>query len=211
MNFLLAGPLFTLGVVMLLFVVLQTALGFILRRKMPLWAVQLLFLACCIGAYPSVQGLSIPRWVAGVIPGFSIPFLAVLLHATVRHLGGRGLFQPADLRNLWILGVIAGVLLYPMALGLGPWDPYASGWGLGWVFGVAGAASALLIVQGNHAGCVLLATIIAWHLRGLESSNYWDYLVDPVFFLVALAMVLWRSKANRQSEMSNSRSQIPKG
>ena len=30
-----------------------------------------------------------------------------------------------------------------------------------------------------------------WHLHGLESANYWDYLVDPVFAVTAVLMSLW--------------------
>ena len=39
---------------------------------------------------------------------------------------------------------------------------------------------------------VLLATILAYNLHLLESGNLWDYLVDPILVLVAIAGLIAR-------------------
>ncbi|MBL9173643.1 MAG: hypothetical protein JNL10_08925 [Verrucomicrobiales bacterium] len=133
-----------------------------------------------------VGGLSLAQWVAGFSPGCSIPLLAVAAHAAIRALGGPPLFRPQELQSLWILGVVLGVVLYPASLGWGTWDPYAEGWGRSWIFLVLGVVAAVFLLLGVRSGYVLLAAILAWRLGALESTNYWDYLVDPQFFLIAL-------------------------
>ncbi|MFO1459907.1 MAG: hypothetical protein U1G08_10900 [Verrucomicrobiota bacterium] len=133
-----------------------------------------------------VGDLSVAQWVAGFSPGCSIPLLAVLTHGTIRSWGGPSLFRSADLRSLWILGLGLGLILYPASLGWGSWDPYAEGWERSGLFPGVGLVAAGLILFGFRSGYVLLAAVFAWRLGALESSNYWDYLVDPQFFLVAL-------------------------
>ena len=40
----------------------------------------------------------------------------------------------------------------------------------------------------TESPCILLLlAAAAFHLRVLESSNYWDYLLDPIYCLVSLA------------------------
>ena len=57
-------------------------------------------------------------------------------------------------------------------------------------------ASALLTVgllwKQNRFGVVLLLAILAYRLRLLESTNYWDYLVDPIGWVVSMIALGWR-------------------
>jgi hypothetical protein len=85
-------------------------------------------------------------------------------------------------------------------LGLGPrnFDAYALGWPwLFWgqaavLFGAVALAAAGLILRGNRFGYVLLLTLAGYASGFQESTNLWDYLVDPVYGAVALLWVLWK-------------------
>jgi hypothetical protein len=52
----------------------------------------------------------------------------------------------------------------------------------------------------NRFGIVLVLAIAAWHLRAVESGNYWDCLIDPFYFLFsvgALGSWVWRACARK--------------
>ena len=46
-----------------------------------------------------------------------------------------------------------------------------------------------LMLRSNRFGWLLLVSVVAYDLRVLESPNFWDYLVDPVYWLLSLAML----------------------
>jgi hypothetical protein len=76
--------------------------------------------------------------------------------------------------------VIVALSFYPFALGIGMIDPYA--WGYGSIpFFVAVLLCALICGLLNWVGGVWIIglAIIAWSLHLHESSNLWDYLLDP--------------------------------
>jgi hypothetical protein len=179
--------------------VLVPALGlFLILHQAATWASRrpanvpagILLLVCLILMSVPFDGLPVARRLAGFAPGFSLPFTALLLHATLRRLGGPDVFRPAELAVTWRFGALAGLVLYPAALGLGRWDPYTSGWQFSALFVAVGLVAAFLLGRGHRLGWVVLTAIAAWHLRLLESTNYWDYLVDPVYFLISLPMAL---------------------
>lgn len=189
--------LFGVGQGMLLFGVLTTVVRVCGARRMPVWANRLALLLSLAAVWIPLHGLPLNRWVAGVVPGFSIPLLALLLHATQRALGGGGFLRAADLRSLGSVVTITGLVFYPLALGWGSWDPYPLGWGSGVLFGVGAALSALLLMRRIRLGWVLLAAILAWHLQALESANYWDYLLDPLLFLISPVLYLWNFRGGK--------------
>ena len=194
---LLPSLLFGVGQGMLLFVVLTTVVRVTGPRQMPVWARRLALLLSLAAVWIPIQGLPLNRWVAGVVPGFSIPLLALMLHAALRGLGREGFLRAADLRSLGGFVMVVGGIFYPLALGWGSWDPYALGWGSGVLFGVGAALSALLLVRRIRLGWVLMAAILTWHLQALESTNYWDYLLDPLLFLLSPVLVLWNARGGK--------------
>jgi len=113
---------------------------------------------------------------------------------------GVKLLDKNALLTCWIFSLTAGVILYPMALGLGRFDPYQAGWGFSWLFVVVCGVTILLLIMKNRFAIVLIAAILAYNLRLLESTNLWDYLVDPFMVLVsciALSSRLLRKLRNR--------------
>lgn len=156
-----------------------------LTPKGPGWCAGLVLCSFTIVATP-VGGMPLARWVAGFVDHWSVPTAALLATACLRWLFGINLLQRRDRQAAWLFGALAGLLLYPLALGWGPYDPYSLGWHFGPLF-VAGAVLASgLLLRRNRFGAVLVLAIAAWHLRAAESGNYWDCLIDPFYFLFSV-------------------------
>ena len=52
-------------------------------------------------------------------------------------------------------------------------------------------SAAALILRGNRFGYILLLALLGYAVGFQESTNLWDYLLDPVYGAVALLAVLW--------------------
>lgn len=133
-----------------------------------------------------VQGFPMALWVAGLNANFSIPLNGLLAVAVWEKAFSRKYFTAQDCLAASGFGVVAGLVLYPLALGFGKFDPYEWGWAFSGLFVVIAALTGWLIWKKNRFGLLLLLAIMAWHLRLLESANYWDYLLDPVYFFVSI-------------------------
>lgn len=107
-----------------------------------------------------------------------------------------------------LLIALAALALYPMALGVGAFDPYRLG------YGDPLFVTALLLVSLAAwfwkfpliALCIALATL-AWAIGWYESVNLWDYLLDPFVSIYALAAVmiyavkaLWQRNGSHESQ-----------
>jgi hypothetical protein len=134
-------------------------------------------------------GIPLGRWLAGLNLPPSLPLLGLLAGRVWRDFAGTELFRAKDRQAAWIFGGLAGTVLYPMALGLGNFDPYAWGWSFSPLFPIAGAAAMYLIWNQNRFGVLLLLSLLAYDARWLESPNFWDCLVDPFYWLLSLALL----------------------
>jgi hypothetical protein len=111
--------------------------------------------------------------------------LALFCSRSSQRCFGRYWFRREEQRLIWWFGFAAGLWLYPCALGWTGFDSYREGWLGHSLFWIMAITSALAIGNGNRLGWILLVSIAAWHVSLLESRNYWDYVVDPFFFLGA--------------------------
>lgn len=137
-----------------------------------------------------VAGLPLARVLAAVMDHWSFPFLVFLLAGVSKTFFGVELLRREDSRAMWVFGVAAGVILYPLALGIGPVDPFAYGWHFGPLFVLVGIVALYLQWRQNRFGVVLLLAIIAWLAGVAESGNLWDCLTDPVFFFVSIGALV---------------------
>ncbi len=139
-----------------------------------------------------IRGIAIARWVASINPNFSIPFTGLLAVTVWEQAFAKKIFSARDWHAIWTFGAGSGLALYPLALGLGKFDPYEWGWGFSPLFAGIAALTGLLVWKQNRCGILLLLAIVAYNLRLLESTNYWDYLLDPVYCLVSILVLSWR-------------------
>ncbi|HEY6168735.1 MAG TPA: hypothetical protein VI454_11895 [Verrucomicrobiae bacterium] len=154
------------------------------NRSRTVFAVQLV-LALALTCIP-VDGLPLARCIAGFNANFSIPLVGLLVAAVWRNATSRQFLRPDDFRAAWIFGAASGVVLYPLALGLGSFDPYALGWDCSLIFIAVAALTVGLIWKQNGFGVLLLAAVVAFNAGLLESTNFWDYLVDPFYFVASV-------------------------
>lgn len=140
--------------------------------------------------------LSIPLWgvspagfVRGITGDLSIATLVLLGLALVRSLAGRALVEEQN-RNAMLRAVlIAGLLFYPLALGLGMFDPYRLGYGNLWfVLVLSGLAVWSSLRYSTLFALCMASAVIAWSVGWYESANLWDYLLDPWLVIYALAV-----------------------
>jgi hypothetical protein len=159
------------------------------------WCAGLILCSLAIVAVP-VNGLPLARSLAGIVDHWSVPTTVLLAAAPIQRLFGIELLQRQDRQAAWLFGALAGLLLYPLALGWGPFDPYILGWHFGPLFVAVAVLASVLILRRNCFGVVLVLAIAAWHLQAAESGNYWDCLIDPIYFLVSAATLgcwTWRA------------------
>jgi hypothetical protein len=137
-----------------------------------------------------VAGLPLARVLAAVMDHWSVPLLALLVAGVAKTFFGTELLRCEDRQAMWFFGVATGLILYPLALGIGSVDPFAHGWHFGPLFVLIGSVALFLQWRQNRFGIVLLLAIVAWLAGIAESENLWDCLVDPVFFFVAVGAMV---------------------
>jgi len=137
-----------------------------------------------------MKHVPIARLPAGLNVNFSITSIAVLLSLYLQNIQGVRLLDRAALRAISILGLVPGLLLYPSAMNIVPFDLYQLGWGSGSMLALLFFLTIFLVCKGNRAGFVLAACVAAYALKLLESDNLWDYLADPFLLIWCLINVL---------------------
>jgi hypothetical protein len=113
-------------------------------------------------------------------------------------------FSPKEIHvptvmKVWI--ALVAVALYPLALGVGMLDPYAWGYGsIALLVAVIAIGLVALLMGSNRIAIILAIAILAWAAGWHESSNLWDYILDPFLGLWAIASLIlsaWRARAAR--------------
>ena len=136
-----------------------------------------------------MKGLPLGRWVFSFNANFSITLTTLLFCRILQNGLEIKLFRPIDFKTAWIFSAIAGLILYPMALGMGTFDPYAAGWGFSSLSVTVLMITIILAFLKNRFAVVLLLAVLAWNLHLLESRNLWDYLIDPFLTIYSLVML----------------------
>jgi len=135
--------------------------------------------------WPLGLGMELPlvAYVRGVIGDLSIVTMLLLWTSL---LSGN---KPAPLAYKVSVACIA-IVFYPLALGFGMIDPYA--WGYGSIlFFIAVLLFAVVCGLANWSkGVWMIAiAILAWAAHWHESTNLWDYILDPFLAIWALMAV----------------------
>ena len=131
---------------------------------------------------------------AALLHGFVGTPSVTLLALAAWQLAGRTP-TPLDWRPAWSLIGVA-TLFYPMALGFGPFDPYAVGYQPWPLLMAICALGALLLRRRRDDWLLILSAVLAGYAGGLY-GNLWDALIDPLLLVAALAVVIGRSRQPR--------------
>jgi hypothetical protein len=145
-----------------------------------------------------VRGLPMGRWLGALNFQASVPLMGLLAGCLWQMTAQRELFRPHELRTAWGFGLVSGIVLYPSALGMGDFDLYQWGWGFSPLLAGVVLTAMVLAARGNRFCWLLIMAMLAWDARCFETTNLWDYLVDPVFVLASVAIVI-RTCVNRYS------------
>ncbi len=86
---------------------------------------------------------------------------------------------------------ITGLALYITALGLGPFDLYALGYGMSTMWLLLGLLLIVSIyIQAKMITLIWILSVIIFFADIFESDNLWDYLIDPVIWFVAVCKLI---------------------
>jgi hypothetical protein len=163
---------------------------------------RVLVLACALLllALP-IHGISVAGYLRGIAGDLSITSLLLFVSAALASAFGTKVFDRRETLTLAALVLPGSLFLYPMALGLTSFDPYA----LGYPDRVQGILFVLAAVAlfGWYRGSLLVPLSVALALAGfrlelLDSRNLWDYLLDPWLALYLAGFTIFaRSSKSR--------------
>ncbi len=137
-----------------------------------------------VGAQPAIGFLY------GAFGEFSVTLAALLLGSVYLAMADAERLSAlrSQLTHLKFVAAAAGLLLYPMSLGLGYFDPYALGYRPALLLAAVVAGTVLWWIERARAIALCLTAAALSHTFDLgESSNLWDYLIDPVVVIYCLA------------------------
>ena len=154
------------------------------------WSRGLLSAAVLALLFLPVAGLPVAGYLRGLAGDLSVTAM-LLLGTFVLSFLGQKLHDRRELGALAAFVLASAAFLYPMALGLTSFDPYALGYSAGVRPLLIGLAPVALVAWLRGRLLLLLSIVLAlaaFRLDLLESQNLWDYLLDP---WLTVAMLGW--------------------
>lgn len=177
-------------------ILLQALLLFwLFRLLLPCRLYWLAFLLAAVALIPVSQGNSLATALRAL---WGDPSVTTIQLITLSLIGS----TPQSLRRHWIaplfIGMI-GLVFYPLALGAGNFDPYRLGYQPGLLVACCASIALALWWRGRAIWLWLLAVdLMAYAVHLLESSNFWDYLIDPLLVVTCLLLAARKLFARRQ-------------
>lgn len=124
--------------------------------------------------------LPIVAYVRGISSDLSISLVALACLGMYQRLRCAPLVNQRESKAVHLAFAAGAVFLYPLALGWGDWDAYRLGWGSWVLWATLLALSLACWARGLRLLPTLVAlALVAWTAGLLESTNLWDYLIDP--------------------------------
>ncbi|SFU86337.1 hypothetical protein SAMN05216350_106278 [Polaromonas sp. YR568] len=142
------------------------------------WATAIFFVLmwCPVGA----AHLPLVAYVRGISSDLSISLVVIACVGIYQRLCGVRLVSDRERNAMNLVFAAGALLLYPFALGWGDWDSYRLGWGSTGMWAVLFILSLMCWGRGLRLLPMLIAIgLLAWASGVLESTNLWDYLIDP--------------------------------
>ena len=145
--------------------------------------------------YLSPLELPLAAYVRGFTGELSITSILLLWTA---YFSPKEIHVPAAMK-FWI--ALVAIIFYPLALGVSMLDPYAWGYGSFTLLAAVIATALIAWLAGSNRIAIILAmAILAWAAGWHESSNLWDYILDPFLGLWAIGSLIrssWRARTAR--------------
>lgn len=178
-----------LGHVLILAVLLTLLLQRLIRpHAIRLYVFSVLMLA---GVLLSLGGLTPVQWLRSLTGDLSLLFWVVSLNILMQRWLGRNLLSHQERKILLMVVSLAGVIFYPLALGIGQLDPYRWGYAPQVMAAVLGAGAVILWLKHHRVlAAGVLLPLLALNSGWFESVNLWDYLLDPILLSYALVQLL---------------------
>ena len=170
------------------------------RRWLPpkaLWGLVVVALGLSVLPF---NGLLIGSYIFSLTSWLSIPTVLLLLAMLVFSCSGAdslGVRKYWESSSQWLplslFFVIGGALLYPMAGGLGMFDPYRLGYAgapFSWFLPFYLLAWSVVCIMRRWFLLLLLilAAVLAYYFKLLPSHNLWDYVIDPLLVIYSLVV-----------------------
>lgn len=167
-----------------------------LRRRSPLIRVAAVA-ACLVFMFVVIDDVNVAGHMRGLLGDLSITTAILLTCTFVGHMINRDILSEDDRRWVVMVVAVSGLFLYPLTLGVMWVDPYRLGFNSFYLL----LTLIVLCIMGYRArrGATLFipAGIIAFNLGFLESTNLWDYLIDPFVTLYAWAWIMMDIRRRR--------------
>lgn len=175
----------------------------------------LLMSATAIVSAAPIGMLPLAAFVRGFSGDLSITTNVFLVLAIFSHLADR---RPVDGKQKFAMNaliVVTALVLYPMALGVGSFDPYRLGYGsTGFLAGLLLLALGAWAVRFHLISICIALSVLAHALALYESTNLWDYLLDPlvsIYAVVALLAGVRRTLTHPGDQDSHEPAALPHG
>jgi len=143
--------------------------------------------AIAIAAVIPISTRSLFEWIVSAIERPSAPGLLLLTIYAISAVTGRTFSQNAEYRFGTGMLVIVGFLLYPASVGFLNYDPYVLGYS-GYLLPIALVILLAYALYRRYFFIVaaLDVGILGFLLSAGRSLNLWDYVIDPVAWMLAI-------------------------
>lgn len=171
------------------------------------YRLSVLFALLLVALIPLSTGLTLAGLLRGLTDDLAMTTLIWLVLAVAIRLGYVQRMSPAEKWPLWLGFGLLGLILYPAAMGVGMLDTYRWGYHPRLLVIAVGVLTLAFLLARAYVGILMLALASLAYLLDLKpSSNYWDYLLDPLLVIYCLGAlvvqtvrVLWRRARTVQS------------
>ena len=154
-----------------------------------------LYLALCLVKLGGLPLIGFPRALLAE-PSMALVLFSILHLA--RSSGWAG-FRALNISWLHYAAAALGLVLYPAALGLGWFDPYALGFGAWLPAAFLACGAVCWPFAGTRLIALWVMAALIAHGYGLgESDNLWDYLLDPAAVAIAMFRVIAGAVARKR-------------
>ncbi|MEO6907776.1 MAG: hypothetical protein ABI210_07790 [Abditibacteriaceae bacterium] len=180
-----------LGSIAILIATAAMLLFRLMRIQQPYLALLTLAVAVIVCIPVPFGGLPPAAYLRGMIGDLSITSVVLLTLTLLKYLTSWQPFRDKERVFFWSVVVMAALVLYPLALGIGYIDPYRLGFGNIWFLGALFVITLAAYLKRFYVVvlCIALA-IFAWSVGWNESTNLWNYLLDPFVGIYAIGALI---------------------